>query len=126
MKKLLIIVILIVGVIGITFAVKPKATSSPNLPGQEAKKLPGPIIFQDYVTYEGKDGKTALQLLESATPIQTKQFDFGVLVEGINGIRPDQDHFWKLYINGQESSLGADQLQTKNGDIIEWKLEAIR
>ena len=31
----------------------------------------------------------------------------------------------KLYINGQGSPVGADQLQTCRGDVVEWLVEDI-
>ena len=90
-----------------------------------------PIALSDYVKYYGEDGKTAFDLLveqkvgDQTIDVQSKKYDFGVFIESINGTKPDDKHFWKLYINGQEAQVGADQLQTKKGDIIEWTIAEI-
>lgn len=81
------------------------------------------IVLNDYVRYLGRDGATAFDLLKEAARVEYKEYDFGVFVESINGVKPDDQHFWKLYYNGTESQVGASELQTKDGDVIEWKLE---
>ncbi len=126
MKKFILIIILAAALLGLTFIVKPRQAVAP----EDQKTAPvtdqRAVIGQDRVQYYGITGKNALELLQTTTAVEFKQYDFGVFVESINGIKPDDKHFWKLYVNGQESQVGADQLQTKNGDVIEWKLEEIK
>lgn len=131
-KKLLLIVILAGIAVGITYLVKP-GQFGPSAPEQEeqavfpvSRELQGKsIVMQDYVRYYGENGENALELLQKTTSAEIKQFDFGAFVESINGIKPDEKHFWKLYYNGAEAQVGADQLETKSGDVIEWFLEGI-
>ncbi len=46
------------------------------------------------------------------------EYDFGVMITTINGITPDENHFWKIVVNGQDANVGAQDLQIKNGDNI--------
>lgn len=123
MKKLLTILILAAALFGLTYLVKPQLLYAPS--HQEVQQQP--VVQNDYVKYYGQDGKTALEILKIVTTVQTKNYPgVGVFVQSINGVAPDERHFWKLYVNGSESQVGADQVQTKNGDTIEWKLEEIK
>jgi len=79
------------------------------------------------ITYQGQQGKTALDLLKSKYPgqVQTQTFSSGEFVKSINGITPDKEHYWSFFVNGKESTVGASQYVTKDGDSIEWKLQQI-
>ena len=130
MKKIIIILAIAAGIIGLTFLIKQGELRAPTeRPVADDAKIQAEqdkVISETYVKYPGRDGKTAFALLQEATIIEFKQYDFGVFVESVNGVKPDSRHFWKLYVNGQESQTGADQLQTKNGDVVEWRLEEIK
>lgn len=87
------------------------------------------IIQSDYIRYPGREGKNAFELLQDAVgddKVVYKQYDFGVFVEEINGLKPDAEHFWKLFYNGKESQVGADMLETHKGDVLEWVVEKIQ
>ena len=75
------------------------------------------------VTYQGVDGRTAMALLKANHQVQTKHYDFGDLVTVIDGQAADSTKYWILYVDGKPSEVGADALQTKTGQSIEWKLE---
>ena len=129
MKKFLITIIIAAAVFGGLYlyqnrVVRPSGAPSPR-PEQQAQ-CAGTEVKSDYVKYCGQEGKNAFELLTAATAVEFKSYDFGVFVESINGVKPDTQHFWKLYVNGAESQVGADQAQTKNGDLIEWKLEEVK
>lgn len=127
MKKpvAILAVILALGA-GIYYWTRPKPAVAPN--GSWEKPLIVPLISAGHIAYYGQDDKNAFELLlENANEnVQYKQYDYGVFIESIRGVKPESNQFWKLYINGQESPVGADKLQTKAGDIIEWKLEEIK
>lgn len=127
MKKFFITIFLAAALIGVTYLVKPQQT---DLRSQEERQTSQeevlPQVTETSVKYEGQEGQTAFELLRAVTMVEFKQYDFGVFVESIGGVKPDEKHFWKLYVNGTESQVGSDQLQTKNGDIIEWKLDEIK
>lgn len=129
MKKLILIILLAGALLGLSYIVNPRTTVAPTTE-EPAPLVPvvdqRVVISEDYVQYYGIDGKNAFELLQDITDVGYKQYDFGVFVESINGVKPDEKHFWKLYYNGQEAQVGASELQTKNGDVIEWKIEEIR
>ncbi len=72
-----------------------------------------------------KDGQTAFELLQENAEIEFKEYDFGVFVESINGIKGDEQNFWALYINGEQSKTGAKETILAQGDLVEWKYEAV-
>lgn len=79
------------------------------------------------ISYEGIDGKTALEILKENHQVETNSFgEFGEFVKSINGIDPSPTHFWAFYLNGQPSQVGAGAYQTQTGDSITWKLEKIQ
>ncbi|MCL5435741.1 MAG: DUF4430 domain-containing protein [Patescibacteria group bacterium] len=76
--------------------------------------------------YDLPVGQSALELLKSNHQVSTKTFaGVGEFVEVIDGIKPDNQHYWAFYINGKSSNVGAGSYELKNGDKIEWKLETI-
>ncbi len=130
-KRLLGVVILLGGAVALTYYVKPIVSCRSIVDGPGSVVAVGesvkdkPVVLSDYVRYPGKNGSTALELLEAQASVGKQQFDFGVLVESIGGGKPQENQFWKLYINGQGSPVGADQLQTCRGDVVEWLVEDI-
>lgn len=79
------------------------------------------------ISYLGFEGKTALALLKLVGHVETKNFgELGDMVTAIDGIAADEKHFWALYVNGDQSQVGASQYVTKTGDKIEWKYEIIK
>lgn len=82
---------------------------------------------EQVIRYKGVEGKTALELLEMQYRVEGKDFPgVGKFVISINGIAPDQNHFWAFYVNGKQAEVGASNYITKNGDLIEWRLEKIK
>lgn len=72
--------------------------------------------------------KTALEILQQLDAEQeemhlaTKEYSgLGVLVEGIGGkTNGVNDEYWQYKVNGVMPQVGADKLEVKNGDAIEW------
>lgn len=129
MKKILITILIVAGAVGGVYVYQNRNqdVGTPNLSdNQVAEQANSPVVTADYVKYQGQDGKNAFQVLQSVTQVEYKQYSFGVFVESVGGVKPDKDHFWKLYVNGQESQVGAGEVQTKNSDVIEWKLEEVK
>ena len=75
-------------------------------------------------SYEGENGKTALDLLKSKADAQVSESSFGSFVISINGTSNSDNQFWMLYVNGELATTGADQVQTKDGDKIDWRFES--
>ncbi|PJI93513.1 DUF4430 domain-containing protein [Luteimicrobium subarcticum] len=77
------------------------------------------------VTYPGKDGMTALELLLAADPYaQVSGSKDQAFVTGIGGRTADDSkkEFWALSVDGKEAQVGAGALETKDGETITWKL----
>lgn len=72
--------------------------------------------------------QTALQLLQalnqsdSRVALKTKEYSgMGTLVEGMAGKENgDQNRYWQYMINGVMPQIGADTLEIKEGDRVEW------
>lgn len=75
------------------------------------------------ISYQGQEGRTALELLKEKHKVETKSFDFGEMVVGIDGRVATDNEFWAFYINGNPAQVGAGDYQTKDSDSITWKLE---
>lgn len=76
-----------------------------------------------YVTYQGEEGKTALELLKKHAKTETETSSLGDYVVSINGNDGGGTKYWLYYVNGQQANIGAGAYITKNNDNIEWKLE---
>lgn len=77
------------------------------------------------LSYEGREGATALDLLLEADPsAQVTDEGENAFVTAIDGVAADPDsEFWALYVNGEMATVGAGSLETTDGDEITWKLE---
>lgn len=81
------------------------------------------VVKSGFVSYQGEEGKTALELLKSHTEVKTQKFDFGEMVQSINGQDAGGKKYWTFYVNGKMAQVGAGDYQTKDSDKIEWKLQ---
>ncbi|MDZ7586566.1 MAG: DUF5667 domain-containing protein [Patescibacteria group bacterium] len=74
------------------------------------------------------EAKTAYEALQAAAEnrdwlLQVKDYDFGSLVEAINGVKNTSDKAWIYFINGESATKAADKQELKAGDVVEWKYE---
>jgi uncharacterized protein YxeA len=133
-KKLLpvIIALLVVMTVGTGLALnrqkpdekKPAANTSQNeqKPADDSTKIAKAETSS--VSYDGQEGKTALELLKQNAEVVTKDSAYGPYVDSINNVQGGTDgKYWAFYVNGQMAQVGADAYQTKTGDKIEWKFE---
>lgn len=75
------------------------------------------------ISYEGKDGVTALELLGQKTEIKTNGTGENAFVTTINGITADSaSQYWAFDVNGKAATVGAGSYITKDGDTITWTL----
>jgi len=93
----------------------PPATSQTVAPIAPAKT--------DYVTYQGEDGKNALELLKTKADIKTETSSYGEFVKSINGNDGGGQKYWTFFVEGKEAAVGAGAYTTKNNEKIEWKLQ---
>lgn len=78
-------------------------------------------VKQQAVSYAGKEGKNALDLLKSGHTVDVSDQGF---VNAIDGVKPGNRQFWALYVNGKQAEVGAKDYITKPTDKVEWKLES--
>ncbi len=82
--------------------------------------------MNDSVSYQGEEGKTALDLLVEKYP-NSKTSGEGAMafVTEINGRVADtsKNEFWKFLINGEDAQVGAGTYQTKSTDQITWEID---
>jgi hypothetical protein len=103
--------------------------SSEQAAQEEAKQMVTlKITDNDGKTYdypiEYKEGLTAFDLFTWAgVQVTTKQYDFGVYVEAVQGIKGEKGYFWIYYVNGTPAMQAADKYIVQPNDVIEWKYE---
>ncbi len=99
---------------------KPESNRNENLSNQTASE-PAEAVLAEVFSYQGEEGKSALELLKAKAEVTESQPGF---VESINGRKADSGkrEFWGFYVNGHPSEVGAGSYQTKAADVIEWKI----
>ncbi len=73
-----------------------------------------------------KDGQSALELIENNADVEEKQFDFGVMIVAIDGLRADKNHFWAFYVNDKFAEKGVADTVLKKGDRVKMVYKAIK
>ena len=68
---------------------------------------------------------TALDLVEAKLTAEFKTYDFGVMLEAVNGLKADDKHYWAIYYNGEYAKVGLSDLTIKSGDLLELVYEEI-
>jgi hypothetical protein len=72
-----------------------------------------------------EDNTSAWDLLIANHQIIFQEYDFGVFIEGIDGLKADQENFWAIYVNGEKSQTGISDIVLNANDVLEFKYEAI-
>ncbi len=114
--KLVILVVVLVLALGYAMEVRENGfKQSGNENKQE--KVEGNVF-----EYKGRNGVDALTLLKEKTEVG--QDKVGMIIS-IDKIKADSDkrEFWAFYVNGKMAEVGAADYKTKDGDIIDWKIE---
>ena len=83
-------------------------------------------VVEKTISYEGQDGKTALELLDEKYDIKTEQSSIGVFVTSIDGDENTFDKYWMFYVDDKLAPVGAEAYQTKAGEKIEWRYEKLQ
>jgi hypothetical protein len=60
---------------------------------------------------------SVLDALKEKCDVKTKEYSYGILVIGIDGVDGD----WIYYVNGKYAGVGAQAYYLSNGDDIYWK-----
>ena len=71
-------------------------------------------------------GATALSVLESNFLVTKKEYSFGALVTGIDGLEQNAstNRYWQYYVDGTLASVGAGDFKIERDSLIEWRYEA--
>ena len=117
-KQILLVTILVLG-LGYVLEIKERENSVKI--EEDTTELPA-VVENNIFQYKGEEGKDALTLLKGQTTIEQ---DSTGMVVAINGRKADNTkrEFWSFYVNGVQASVGSADYITKNGDIIDWKIE---
>jgi len=80
-----------------------------------------------YARYFGGDGENALEILNRDYDIGLdERVDFGKTVSVIEGTQDAEGFEWGIWLNDVRiTDRPADQIDTKNGDIIIWRIVKI-
>ncbi|MCL2038347.1 hypothetical protein FWG86_00340 [Candidatus Saccharibacteria bacterium] len=80
-----------------------------------------------YARYFGGDGENALQILTRDYQVGLNELhDFGTVVSIIEGTEAASGFEWAIWLNGERiTDRPADQIDTKNGDVIYWNIVRI-
>ncbi|MFH1509224.1 MAG: DUF4430 domain-containing protein [bacterium] len=77
--------------------------------------------------YEAKvnEGATVMDVMKAVDEgegffYEAEDYDFGTMVNSINGMKADDAHFWSLEVNGEMAEMGADAQTVKDGDEVAW------
>lgn len=111
-----------------------KINSTPSQPSSELTKKEQKINLSivldntapiDY-SEDFREGATAFSILSDAgqsklIKLETKQYDFGVFVESINGFKSASKKSWIYFVNGKSGNIAADKYVLMPGDKVEWK-----
>jgi len=73
------------------------------------------------LTYSGKDGVTAEDLIKQVATITKDTYG---MVASINGVSPTGNQYWQFNIDGVSSNEGAGTYITKSTETITWKLSS--
>ncbi len=79
-----------------------------------------------------KSGASLLDALSCVADVETQKFDFGLMVQSINGVKnnPGTSKFWVWYVwkegNWSLGPVGADQYLVKNGEKYKWAYERFK
>ena len=71
------------------------------------------------------NGTTVLAALEANFAVTKKEYSFGALVTGIDGLEQNAsaNRYWQFYVDGTLASVGADAFKLEKRVSVEWRFE---
>lgn len=81
---------------------------------------------QAYEFVATMSSQNALELVQSQVKLDLKKYDFGTMIEGVNGLKADSKHYWALYQAGDYAKTGITELKLTKNEKIELKYEEIK
>lgn len=86
------------------------------------------VLYEDVEVGSGENAYSLLtkKMNESGSVVTTKSYDFGMMIESIDGVNNSSTYFWSYSVNGTAGNVAADKYILQNGDKVEWKYTAIQ
>jgi hypothetical protein len=98
----------------------------PIVTESQLPQAPAPKKRTSYEIVATQSGKVALDLLDSQTQVETKDYgSAGKFVTSINGLAGDNNNYWAFYLNGKYAEKGASQTVLTKNDIIRFVYEPV-
>lgn len=128
-KITVLVLVLVLVILSLQFLPKQQEPVLPSAfeePAAEATATPG-LTTVESINYSltATEKVNALEFANQELDLETKEYDFGVFIVGVNGKVADNEHFWAIYLNGESSNVGISEIELEAGDTIELKYEAI-
>jgi hypothetical protein len=134
MKKYLIFTLAVLVFIGLalfarSYSGKSNPSPTPTIASIQ-QKIEITIDFgnEEKITFsqEYKKDETAFSLLKMALEennltLKSKQYDFGVFIEGIGNFLNTKEKAWIFFVNGKSADNAADKIILQPEDLVEWK-----
>lgn len=71
-------------------------------------------------------GSNAFDAMQKVATLEYQDYgEMGILVESINGIKPKENEFWSLYLDGEMAMVGISSIIIEENTTIEWKTESM-
>jgi hypothetical protein len=141
MNKKILLIIFLVALLGVfSFSISNywlEIKKGQKTPESSLKEISGEQItyiinkgeedISEYQITEISEDSTVFSLLEELAQkenfeIETTQYDFGVFIESIAGLKNGQDNkYWLYWVNDKLGEFAANKREIKEGDKIEWK-----
>lgn len=93
-----------------------------NIQDSSSNNLKQTIFF---LTAEVANSNAWELLKNSEQQIAYQEYDFGIYIEEINGLKANADNFWAIYVNDEKSLVGIQDIILNIGDVVEFRYEAI-
>lgn len=93
-----------------------------NIQDSSSNNLKQTIFF---LTAEVANSNAWELLKNSEQQIAYQEYDFGIYIEEINGLKANADNFWAIYVNDEKSLVGIQDIILNLGDVIEFRYETI-
>ncbi len=102
----------------------PMATASPT--AVPAAQLEFVVGSENYKFVATVSGQNALDLVQSQVKLNLKKYDFGLMVEGVNDLMADNQHYWAVYQNNDYAKTGLAEIKLEKDETIELRYEEIK
>ena len=115
-KQLVLVVVLILTVF---YVMDVRKRESQGIKLEENKSG---LVDGNVFEYRGRAGVDALTLLKEKTKMEEDEAGMVVSIDGV-AANPEKREFWGFYVNGEMAQVGAADYQTKDSDVIDWRIE---